>query len=108
MRTCKRRSVGWRPGIMPVSNCFAVSYLSVAIVCCMRRPQSSIYFFHPALARLLRAPVAEIRLPLREIELHGLQILVRYLVQQMRDTVQPGALLVVGIHDVPGRMLAIS
>src|SRR6267142_7072076 len=71
------------------------------------RPAHLVDFIHPVLTRLLRAAVFEIWLPRRKIQFHGLEVLVRYLMQQMRDAVQPRALLVVGIHDVPGRNLTI-
>src|SRR5262245_44349917 len=61
----------------------------------------------PTLQRSLVVIAAFVR-SLRKLDLEALRLLVRNGVEQMRDAVEPRAPLVVGAHDVPGRMLGVG
>src|ERR1039458_2048042 len=63
---------------------------------------------NPALARLLPPPVAGILLTRWKLDFDRMQVLVRYLREQVRNAVQSRALLVVGINDEPWGLLAVG
>src|SRR5262249_25777661 len=69
---------------------------------------ASIDFGHEALARLLWPLISGVRLAWWNFDLHGPHIVIGYLCQQMRDAIEPRPFLVVGVDDVPGRLLAIG
>src|SRR5579864_3346208 len=69
---------------------------------------SSIDLRHETLRRLPGPLVAGIRLARRKLDLDRPHVLIGDLVQEMPDTIEAGALLVIGIDDVPRDFLAIG
>src|SRR6516162_10045332 len=73
----------------------------------VRAWKSSVDVRHKALIRHFRTLVASISLASRQLDFNGPQITIRDPRQQMCDAVEPGALLVVGVYDVPRTHLGI-
>src|SRR5215831_11148911 len=68
----------------------------------------SIDFGDETLGRFPGSLVARIRLARRKLKLDRLHVLVGNLIEQMPDAVEPGSFLVIGVDDVPWRLLAVG
>src|SRR5689334_12229510 len=67
------------------------------------RASSLINLLHEALRRFPRAFIASVRLARRHLDLYRPHVVIGDLLEQVRDAVEPRALLVVGVDDVPRR-----